>query len=125
MDKEFLDGLGVSEDASAKILEAYSTGISKFKLDTLLERSLESSKAKNFKAVTALLDMDKVKLSEDGNITGLTEQISALKAADTTSFLFESEKEIKGAMPGEKGVSGAADINLDNMSYEQLCEHFN
>ena len=130
MDKEFLAELGLETDIIDKILEVNTGDIisiqnefSKFKVSSAVDRALEQSKAKNLKAVSALLDMDKVVASEDG-VHGIMEQIKALKTADDTKFLFENETSVKGALPGEKGVDDIKSLNLDSMSYEQLCEHF-
>ena len=122
MDREFLTGMGLDAESANKILEAFSSEISNIKISAAKEKALELSKAKNQKAVSALLDMDKVEISDDGSIIGLSEQISALKNAEATQFLFETDAHVKGALPGEKGDTAA--VNLDNMSYEQLCEHF-
>ncbi len=74
-------------DAKAKI-EA-------MQFDHALDGALTGAKAKNIKAVKALLDMEKVKL-EDGKITGLDSQLEALKTEN--GYLFEVV-----AGEGEKG----------------------
>lgn len=57
-----------------------------------LQDRLRAEKARNIKAVRALLDMDKIKLSEDGTILeGLDDQLTAVKSEN--EFLFDSEKE--------------------------------
>lgn len=54
-----------------------------------IESGLRDAKAKNVKAVMALLDMDKISYA-DGNLTGLNEQLETLQKGEDTSFLFVS-----------------------------------
>lgn len=78
----------LTED-NKKAAEAHAAELHKTKYDTALEKALTASKAKNVKALTALLDLDKVKL--DGKeLTGLEDQIKALKESE--SYLFAEEK---------------------------------
>lgn len=65
--------------------------IAKVKKDSALQIALTEAKAKNIKAVKALLDFESLELDEDGSIKGLKEQISKLQESD--SFLFEQERE--------------------------------
>jgi hypothetical protein len=70
------------EDADAEI--------AKLKFDHALEAALTGAKAKNPKAVKALLDMEALKLNEaDGSVIGLNEQIEKVKTDN--DYLFESE----------------------------------
>ena len=52
-----------------------------------IENEVRDAKARNVKAVTAQLDMEKITY-KDGQLTGLTEQLDALKSGEDTSFLF-------------------------------------
>lgn len=52
-----------------------------------IENSIRDSKAKNIKAVMALLDMEKIKY-ENNTLSGVSEQLEALKGGEDTSFLF-------------------------------------
>lgn len=56
--------------------------------NTALDEALAAALPLNRKAVMALLDMDKVSMA-DGKLTGLDEQLEALKKAPDSSFLFE------------------------------------
>ena len=62
--------------------------IEKLQFEHALTGALSSAKAKNEKAVAALLDIDALKL-ENGTIIGLEEQIKQLKADN--DYLFESD----------------------------------
>lgn len=52
-----------------------------------IENSVRDAKAKNTKAVMALLDMDKISYKDD-QLQGISEQLEALKTGENTSFLF-------------------------------------
>ncbi len=62
--------------------------IAKIKLENALEIALVSSKAKNTKAVKALLDVDKIKLDGD-KLLGLDDQLTNLKK--DSAYLFDAE----------------------------------
>ncbi len=51
---------------------------------------MSKAKARNHKAALALIDREKIKLTEDG-LEGFDEQIKSLKANEKTAFLFESD----------------------------------
>lgn len=55
-----------------------------------IEKALTGAKAKNAKAVQALLNMDELKY-EDGKISGLDKQLEAIKKDN--GYLFEAEEE--------------------------------
>jgi len=106
--------------------EAHAAEIKQLKIDTAIDAALTGAKAKNVKAVKALLDLEKAELDDDGTVKGLTDQIKKLQSADDSKFLFETEKKpsFKGAKPGETGKEepdGAVD--LKNMSYDELCAY--
>lgn len=97
----------------------YTDNLVKIKLDNAVEIALMSSGAKNSKAVKALLNLEKAVLGEDGKITGLEEQIKALKTAEDSSFLFAETPKVKGANPaGNPGKGG--NIDFKNMTYSQI-----
>lgn len=85
-----IDGIKKAADEwKEKAEKAEADG--KAKIDAMqfehaLESALTGAKAKNIKAVKALLDMEKVKL-EDGKITGLDSQLETLKAE--SGYLFD------------------------------------
>ena len=100
--------------------------IKKLKLDNAVDSALNAAKAKNLKAVRALLDLDKAELSDDGTVKGLAEQIEKLSKADDSKFLFESsgKPNLKGAKAGEDGLDdGAGKPDLSKMNYDELCKY--
>ena len=62
--------------------------IAAVKFDHALQDALREAKARNPKAVKALLDLEKIKLSDEGGLEGLEEQLTAVKTDN--DFLFES-----------------------------------
>ena len=71
--------------------KAHDEELAKLKLDNAVEIALSGAKAKNGKAVKAMLDMSKVKLGEDGKLSGFDEQIEALKKSD--SYMFDVQQQ--------------------------------
>lgn len=64
--------------------------LAQLKFDHALEGALTNAKARNPKAVRALLQQDLLKLGEDGSIAGLKEQLEKIKA--DADYLFEPEE---------------------------------
>ncbi len=99
--------------------------IQKLKLDNAVDSALTAAKAKNLKAVKALLNLDKAEFGEDGSVKGLAEQIQSLQNAEDSKFMFESSTapKLKGAKTGDDGIhddGGKADVS--KMSYEEICQ---
>ena len=76
-------------EANKKAAEEHAAALQKVHYDNALEKALSGAKARNRKALTALLDLDKVKLDGE-TLSGLDEQLKALK--ETDSYLFEVEE---------------------------------
>jgi len=107
--------------------EAHAAEIKQLKLDTAIASALTDAKAKNVKAVKALLELDSAELLEDGTVKGLTDQIKKLQGAEDSKFLFDTEvkqTKMKGAVPGETGKEEPdGKVDLKNMSYDELCAY--
>lgn len=82
--------------------KTHSEEMTKLKLDNAIEIALSSAKAKNGKAVRAMLDMTNVKLGEDGKLSGFDEQIEALKKSDGYMFDIQEQtpQQFRGFQPG-------------------------
>lgn len=104
--------------AQVKRDEEYTAQIHKMEVDGIVERTLMTFKAKNGKAVRALLDLEDVKL-KDGTIKGLDDQLTKLKESDP--YLFESESKPSGVTPGEphggQKSTGITQAEFNKMSY--------
>ena len=106
--------------------EAHVAEIKQLKIDAAVSAALTASKAKNEKAVKALLDLEKAELADDGTIKGLADQIKKLQGADDSKFLFEAEKKpsFKGAKPGETGKEEPdGGVDVSKMTYEELAAY--
>lgn len=56
------------------------------KINSAIELSIIKEKGKNTKAISALLDMEKITITEDGKIEGLDDQIKSIKENNTYMF---------------------------------------
>ncbi|MFC6261963.1 phage scaffolding protein [Levilactobacillus fujinensis] len=86
--------------------ESLTAQLSQTKLNGALTAALTGAKVRNPKAVEGLLDMDKVKFTDEGKLEGLDDQLSALKESD--GYLFD-EGQKAGYEP--KGGNGSDDNN--------------
>ena len=95
--------------------------ISQMKFDYALSAALTGAKAKNAKAVKALLDMDGLKFN-DGKIVGLDEQLAQIKADN--DYLFESDEPAPEFVKGTNGGSGSVGGKKPSeMTYTELCDY--
>ncbi len=78
-----------TENAAAA--KAYEAEIKSLKIDTAVELALSAAKAKNVKAVKALLDLDKAELDADGTVKGLAE-IKSLKIDTAVELALSAAK---------------------------------
>ena len=92
----------------------YEERLQKQSFDFTLEQAIRDAKARNPKAVKALLDTEAIKLEGD-KLTGFEDQLKTVKESD--SYLFGEEKPSKGG--GEFGGGGEPTENPWSK------EHFN
>ena len=93
MEKEFLEGLGIGEEAVAAILEAaqerenaHQQEIRKVRFDSALEQAVMKAGGRNLTAIRALLDMDSLANGEEGAIEKALKELKK-----TCGYLFESQ----------------------------------
>lgn len=92
------------QKANADQQKAHEQELSQLKLDNAIDLALSGAKAKNSKAVKAYMDLSKVKLGEDGQLTGFSEQLEALQKSD--GYLFDTPQPAKHQFVGfQPGVS--------------------
>lgn len=110
------------QTANETLKTEYETKLTQREYDYALENALRDAKAKNPKAVKALLNSEGIKLV-DGKLTGLDEQLKALKTSD--DYLFQPDG-LKGASPhlgtGTKGNVGITKEQFNSMSYFDRVE---
>lgn len=75
------------ETEKANLTTELNTKVSAIQKTHAIESGVRDAKAKNIKAVVAQLDMDKITF-ENGELSGLTEQLETLKSGEDTAFLF-------------------------------------
>lgn len=106
--------------------EKYEAELRQLRINNAVERALIASKAKNIKAVKALLDLENVELDEDGNIKGLDKQIKKLQESEDSSFLFDiqssNKQQLKGFKPGESSDGTPVGKNPWSKEYFNLTE---
>lgn len=117
-------------NAEAKAI--HESELNQLKIDFAVEKALTGAKAKNIKAVKALLELGEAKLDKDGNVKGLDEQIEKLRSGDDTKFLFEAQKQqkqqqnFKGFQPGASGEQKPGEgekVDFSKMSYDELTAY--
>ncbi len=109
--------------------EDHKAEFAKLKIDTAIEMAISKASGKNAKAIKSLLDLENIKINEDGSITGIDKQIEKLVKGEDSSFLFGGSGEtLKGALPssqGSKGNQGITKEQFDKMGYKERVELFN
>ena len=87
------DGVkAMADDYKAKFEQAQADSrkqLDELRFDHALDGALSGAKARNIKAVRALLETDKLKLNKDGTLTGLSEQLDKIRTEN--DYLFETE----------------------------------
>lgn len=102
--------------------EKYEADMKELKLTTAIKLAVGTS-AQDADLVTGLFDKAKLILSEDGKVTGLEEQLKALKKEK--AFLFKEEKPavaIKGGKPAEGNGTPPTGKKPD-MTYSEMCAY--
>lgn len=109
-----------AENKAAK--QKYEQDMKNLKLDTAIQLAIGET-AQDMDLVAGLVDKSKLILSEDGKVTGIEEQLKALK--ETKSFLFKQETkqpQIKGSTP-ISGTGTPATKKPSEMTYSELCAY--
>lgn len=97
--------------------EEYEIKITALRKETSIELALKDQKAKNIKAVKALLDLDKVSVDGD-NLIGLEEQLKGLKESD--SYLFGDD-----TLAGRDPNPGSGGTPSEHRKNPFSKDHFN
>lgn len=108
------------QSAAKQREKEYADQLNTMKLDAAVERALTGAKAKNTKAVKALLDLADAKLDDKGEVAGLADKIKALQKSD--AYLFDTETKqtkIDGLHPGAGGDGGGAEGLTVQQQFEQ------
>jgi hypothetical protein len=125
--EELKKAAGTSEELKAQIeqlqaenqkaAEEWQAKMAQMQLNFAIEKALAAAKAKNAKAVKALLDMEKVKLDGE-QLLGLEDQLKAIQQSDP--YLFgESGKVGSGTNPPGAGTGEANPWKKDSWNLTQ------
>lgn len=82
-----------AQEAEAKVKQ--------LKIDHAVDTVLMQAKARNTKAVRALLEFDKLEVDEKGEIPGLSEQVEKIKSEQ--DFLFDTDQTVPKVIAGGTG----------------------
>jgi len=116
-----------NENKAAK--EKYEAELKQLQLNNAVERTLIAAKAKNIKAVKALLDLEKLELDGE-TVKGLDEQVKKLQESDDSKFLFDidaksnKQPQFKGFNPGERKDTLPGESQPSSL-FEAVKMHFN
>lgn len=122
--EELTKQIAALQTANQTAKDDYEKQMNQMKVDFAVEKALAGAKAKNVKAVMALLDLKDAKLQEDGTVKGLSEQIEKLSKAEDSKFLFEetqAKPKLKGFQPGAS--SEKITESTENMTYSQMVAY--
>ena len=95
------------ETDKTNLTNELNTKVAQIQKNHAIENGVRDAKAKNVKAVMALLDMEKITY-ENNELVGMSEQLEALKTGENTSFLF-GEAQVAppaGTQPGNPPATG-------------------
>ena len=111
------------ENANQK--KAHDAEMTQLRLDNAIDAALTAAGAKNIKAVRALIDTSKVKVGEDGKLTGFDDLLSAVQKSDSYLFAEKQQKQnFKGFQPGASGnVKPGTKVDMSKMTYEELANY--
>lgn len=114
--EELSEKIAELEEQNKQAKEEYETKMAELKKNTAIDIKLKDARAKNIKAVKALLDLEKISLDGE-NLIGIDEQLETLKEKE--SYLFGEDKLIGGEP--NKGGTPTPEVNKNPFSKE----HFN
>ena len=111
------------ENANQK--KAHDAEMTQLRLDNAIDAALTAAGAKNIKAVRALIDTSKVKVGEDGKLTGFDDLLSAVQKSDSYLFTEKQQKQnFKGFQPGASGnVKPGTKVDMSKMTYAELANY--
>ena len=78
------------QDKYKKDTADLTTKLSQTKLNNAVDNALNKAHVRNIKSIKGLLDMNSIKLDENGELSGLDDQINNIKQSD--SYLFDEGK---------------------------------
>ncbi|WP_270289012.1 phage scaffolding protein [Enterocloster bolteae] len=114
------------QQQNAEQQKAHEAELKQLKLDNAIDTALTAAGAKNVKAVKPFIDTTKVKLGEDGKLTGLDEQLKEVQKTEGYLFAEKQQKQqtFKGFQPGASGeVKPGTEVDTSKMTYSELAAY--
>ena len=114
------------QQQNAEQQKAHEAELKQLKLDNAIDTALTAAGAKNVKAVKPFIDTTKIKLGEDGKLTGLDEQLKEVQKTDGYLFAEKQQKQqtFKGFQPGASGeVKPGTEVDTSKMTYSELAAY--
>lgn len=114
------------QQQNAEQQKAHEAELKQLKLDNAIDTALTAAGAKNVKAVKPFVDTTKIKLGEDGKLTGLDEQLKEVQKTEGYLFAEKQQKQqtFKGFQPGASGeVKPGTEVNTSKMTYSELAAY--
>lgn len=126
--KDLKKNVGDNEKLSGKLSElqgkydtdtkALSEKLAATKLDSALGSALSKTKARDPQDLKPFLDMEAIKLNDDGELTGLNDQISKLQ--ESKGYLFDG-----GTQQGYNPAGGGTPKQPSNLAEAMQAKDFN
>ena len=104
------------QEQNEKTKEELSNKLQQQRMESEIDKALLKNKARNPKAVKALLDLESVELNDDG-VKGLDDQLNKIKESE--SYLFEQED---NSSAGGNDFRGGGDKPLTMAQVDQMSE---
>ena len=114
------------QQQNAEQQKAHEAELKQLKLDNAIDTALTAAGAKNVKAVKPFIDTTKIKLGEDGKLTGLDEQLKEVQKTEGYLFAEKQQKQqtFKGFQPGASGeVKPGTEVDTPKMTYSELAAY--
>lgn len=114
------------QQQNAEQQKAHEAELKQLKLDNAIDTALTAAGAKNVKAVKPFVDTTKIKLGEDGKLTGLDEQLKEVQKTEGYLFAEKQQKQqtFKGFQPGASGeVKPGTEVDTSKMTYSELAAY--
>ena len=109
---------------------AYGAELNALRVGSAVEKALIRAGARNLKAVGSLIDREQIAVDEKGGLTGLEQQLEALKQSDP--YLFKESEQANSSAPfgeimtfaPEEGIDEGADgVDFSQMTYSQITDY--
>lgn len=113
------------QKANKEAKEKYDADLTAQQKSFLVDKALTNAGARNAKAVSSLLDLDSVEV-KDGKLTGLDDQLKALRESD--GYMFKEDPQPSDPQPqggvqitgGQPKPESAPKIDMAHASYQEI-----